>query len=350
VVSPPRWHNKLDRTCKHDRFSPVNEALQDTFGRRFSYLRLSVTDACNFRCIYCLPNGYKRPANQAGPLDQNEIKNLIGAFAEMGTVKVRLTGGEPTLRPDFLEIASGIGQIPGIRQVAVSTNGFRLKQLARSFREVGITSVNVSLDSLDRMKFAEIAGADQLVQVLDGIEEALAAGFPEVKVNAVLLRGINDEALDDFLTWIKDKPIVVRFIELMPTGQTKEFFSARHIGSGALASKLVEQGWVAKVRGASDGPALEYTHADYCGRMGLIAPYAKDFCASCNRLRVSSQGGLRLCLFGEGNHSLRDLLQEPEQKAELKHRVNQLLHKKEISHYLPEGRYGNNNTFSAIGG
>jgi GTP 3',8-cyclase len=328
----------------------VNEPLEDSFGRRFSYLRLSVTDACNFRCSYCLPNGYKRPANQPGPLYQNEIKNLIEAFAEMGTVKVRLTGGEPTLRPDFLEIASGISQIPGIRQVAVSTNGFRLKQLARSFREVGITSVNVSLDSLDRKKFAEIAGVDQLEQVLDGIEEALEAGFSEVKVNAVLLRGINDEALDDFLIWIKDKPIVVRFIELMPTGQTKEFFSERHIGSGALTAKLLESGWKAKVRGASDGPALEYTHPNYRGRMGLIAPYAKDFCASCNRLRVSSQGGLRLCLFGEGNHSLRDLLQEPGQRDELKLRVNQLLHKKEISHYLPEGRYGNNNTFSAIGG
>jgi len=328
----------------------VEKALQDPFGRRFSYLRLSVTDACNFRCVYCLPNGYKKSPQEQDPLDLNEITNLISAFAEMGTVKVRLTGGEPTLRDDFLEIASSVSRIPGIKQVGVSTNGFRLRKLAKPFRAAGVTAINVSVDTLDAKKFSEITGTDKLGAVLEGIEEALNAGFPEIKVNAVLLSGLNDNAIDDFLNWVKYKPIVVRFIELMPTGQTKEFFSRRHVQATALMQKLVNLGWLPKQRGLSDGPALEFLHSEYLGRMGIIAPYSKDFCSTCNRLRITSHGALRLCLFGEGNHQLRDLLQNANQKDELKTRVHQILNKKEISHYLPEGKYGDNNTFSAMGG
>ncbi|MBC7466975.1 MAG: GTP 3',8-cyclase MoaA [Bdellovibrio sp.] len=328
----------------------VQQPLQDSFGRRFSYLRLSVTDACNFKCVYCLPNGYKKPDHEQGPLSIHEIKNLVTTFAEMGTIKIRLTGGEPTLRNDFLDIVSTVAAVPGIQQVAVSTNGFRLKQLAKPFRENGVTAINVSIDTLDQKKFSEITGSNQLPAILEGIEAALAAGFPEVKINAVLMNGLNEDSLANFLAWIKDKPVAVRFIELMPTGQNKEFFANRHVQSKALIDDLTSGGWNVKQRGSVDGPAQEYTHPDYVGRMGIIAPYAKDFCSTCNRLRVTSQGGLRMCLFGEGNHPLRDLLQDSSQKEDLKLRLISLLQKKEISHYLPEGRYGNNNTFSSMGG
>ena len=328
----------------------MQQGLQDVFGRRFSYLRLSVTDACNFRCVYCLPNGYKRPANQPGPLELYEIENLVSAFAEMGTIKVRLTGGEPTLRPDFLKIVTKVRGIPGIEKVAVSTNGYRLKQLARPLLEAGVTAVNVSVDSLDPEAFARTTGGQSLAAVLEGIEEALAVGFSAVKINAVLMKDLSESALTDFTAWIRQRNVTVRWIELMPTGQTKQFFSDHHLSAAALATHLQKNGWQKQERGPTAGPAQEYSHPDSLGRMGLIAPYAKDFCASCNRLRVTSQGGLRLCLFGEGNHSLRDLLQEPEQKPELMQRVAGLLHKKEISHFLTEGKYGNNDTFSAIGG
>jgi cyclic pyranopterin phosphate synthase len=328
----------------------VQKALQDPFGRRFSYLRLSVTDACNFRCVYCLPSGYKKLKDSDEPLTLNEISNLVSAFSEMGTIKVRLTGGEPTLRRDFLEIASLVGQIPGIKEVGVSTNGFHLKQLAKPLKAAGVTAVNVSVDSLDRNKFAEITGTDQLPQIIDGIEEALCSGFSKVKINAVLLKSLNEDSIEEFLKLVKLKPIAIRFIELMPTGQTKEFFAKHHIQATYLMQKLVGLGWIPKQRGLSDGPALEFSHSEYIGQMGIIAPYSKDFCSTCNRLRVTSQGALRLCLFGEGNHELRDLLQKSSQKEELKNRVIEILNKKEISHYLPEGRYGNNNTFSAMGG
>ena len=325
------------------------QALQDSFGRRFQYLRLSVTDACNFKCVYCLPNGYKKPAGEREPLALNEIENLIGAFAEMGTTKVRLTGGEPTLRRDFLDIVKAVDAIEGIKEIAVSTNGFRLKTMARDFRESGVTALNISVDSLNPQVFSELTGTKSLQSVLDGIDAALDAGFPEVKINAVLMAGWNETDFVSFQNWVRDKPIVTRFIELMPTGNN-ELFKKHHVRASTIRDKLLAGGWTLKSRGMVDGPAEEYLHPDYIGRMGIIAPYAKDFCATCNRLRITSQGGLRLCLFGEGNHNLRDLLQRPEQKDELKVRVLELLHKKEVSHYLPEGRFGNNKTFSAMGG
>jgi cyclic pyranopterin phosphate synthase len=313
-------------------------------------LRLSITDACNFKCVYCLPNGYKKPAGEAEPLRLNEIENLVSAFAEMGTIKVRLTGGEPTLRHDFLEIIRNIRALQGIEQIAVSTNGFRLRHMAKDLLAAGVSGINVSIDSLDPKIFAQTTGTDQLSNVLDGIDAALNAGFERVKVNAVLMRQLNEDSFESFLIWIKNKPITVRFIELMPTGQNKDLFAKHHVRAAGVVEKLKARGWTEKERGSADGPALELMHPDFVGRMGVIAPYAKDFCATCNRLRVTSQGGLRLCLFGEGNHNLRDLLQDPLQKGLLQERVLSLLHKKEISHYLPEGRYGNNNTFSAIGG
>ena len=164
------------------------------------------------------------------------------------------------------------------------------------------------------------------------------------------MKNLNDDSFQSFMDWAKTEPVVVRFIELMPTHDNKQLFKDHHISSKILRDDLLARGWSPKVRGEADGPAEEFTHPDYRGRMGLIAPYAKDFCANCNRLRVTSRGALRLCLFGEGNHSLRDLLQSPDQKEELQMRLVSLLQKKEISHYLPEGKYGNNFSFSSMGG
>jgi GTP 3',8-cyclase len=327
-----------------------NLLLQDTFGRRFSYLRLSITDACNYRCVYCLPHGYRKPANQAEPLTISEIENVAQAFAEMGTTKIRLTGGEPTLRRDLVEIARLVSNIPGIESVGISTNGNRLKQLAPLFYGAGVDALNVSVDSLNRKRFAEITGKDELPEIIDGIEAALEAGFKKIKINAVLLGGWNEEDFQSFQEWIKIRAITVRFIELMPTGQNQELLKKHQLKGDWMRQKLLDSGWTLRNRGTTDGPAVEFEHPDFIGRMGVIAPYSTDFCSTCNRLRITSTGGLRLCLFGEGNHSVRHLLQHSSQRAELKQEVRNLLGKKEISHYLPEGRYGNNQSFSQIGG
>lgn len=322
--------------------------LQDSFGRRFSYLRLSITDACSFRCAYCLPNGYQRTENDF--LTLAEIRNLVAGFAELGTWKIRLTGGEPTLRRDLLEIIRAVAETPGIRRVALSTNGSRLGALVPALKSAGVRALNVSIDSLNRERFAEITGVDRLPEILEGLEAALEAGFDAVKLNAVLLKDWNDGELDGFLAYIRNRPVSVRFIELMPTGTTRELFERRHVRAEALRGKLLEQGWRPRARGEADGPADELEHPEYAGRVGLIAPYAKDFCATCNRLRITSRGELRLCLFGEGNSSIRRYLQHESQRGELQAAVAALLAKKEVSHYLPEGRFGNNQTFSAMGG
>ena len=329
---------------------PPSTPLQDLHGRRFSYLRLSITDACNFRCVYCLPHGYERAEHAPEPLSVPEIRNLVAAFTELGMWKVRLTGGEPTLRRDLLEIIDTVAANPAVRRIGLSTNGYRLRSLARDLRSAGVAAVNVSVDTLDPDRFRAATGSDALPEILGGIDEALALGFDSVKVNAVLMKDVNDQDLALFLDWIRARPVAVRFIELMPTGRNSELFQSRHLSSATLHAELEAQGWRARERGPADGPALELEHPSYRGRIGIIAPYSKDFCASCNRLRVSSTGGLRLCLFAEGDSSLRPWLRAAEQKDELKDRIRALLNQKEVSHYLPEGRYGNNQTFSAIGG
>jgi cyclic pyranopterin phosphate synthase len=323
--------------------------LRDSFGRKFSYLRLSVTDQCNFSCVYCLPDGYKKKKEQSF-LSLDEIRNLASAFSEMGTWKIRITGGEPTLRKDLLEIIRVVKQTEGIRWVALSTNGSQLKALARPFSESGLDAVNISVDSLDPKRFREITGQDRLHEILAGIEAALEAGIKRVKINAVLLAGWNADELETFSKWLRHRPIVVRFIELMPTGLTTELHAERHFKSDQIQIQLLEQGWKRKPRTEGEGPAVEFAHPDYQGSFGLIAPYSNDFCSTCNRLRVTSQGGLRLCLFGEEDYPIRQWLHSPLQKEELQENLRAILQKKEVSHYLPLGIYGNNPTFSAMGG
>lgn len=204
--------------------------LEDGFSRRFYYLRLSITDVCNFRCTYCLPDGYRPPdGNKEGRksfLSLEEIRRIVSGFAAMGTRKVRLTGGEPSLRRDFTAIIETVANTPGIEKVAMTTNGYRLKERAQEWFDAGLNALNVSVDSLDPRQFHQITGENKLAEVMEGIEAALAAGFKSVKINAVLLKGLNDQQLDQFLAWIRHKPIELRFIELMQTG---EMLSLIHI-------------------------------------------------------------------------------------------------------------------------
>ncbi len=325
--------------------------LIDSRARKFSYLRLSLTEACNFSCRYCLPGGYApRDPGLPSELGLSEVKNLLIGFEAAGFSKVRFTGGEPTLRRDLPEILAFASSLPGIQVRALTTNGWNLKRMAAAYRLAGLQALNVSVDSLDPSRFRMLTGRDRLSEILDGIDQALGLGFDSVKVNAVLHREHARDELGLFLNYVQSRPVTVRFIELMKTGKGAAYRDAHFLSSGEMRLELLRQGWRPVERSTSGGPALELSHPDFLGRIGLIAPHAEGFCESCNRLRISSTGALRLCLFGDGNHDLREFFQSPEKARELPRQLAHLLRLKAPSHRLQEGDTGILGGFSEIGG
>ena len=325
------------------------EPLRDAFGRSLHYLRLAVTDRCNFSCVYCLPNGCQRAPGEQ-PLSLPELGRLVGAFADLGFWKIRVTGGEPTVRPDICEIVRRIAATPGVRKLGLTTNGYRLAAIAPALRDAGLGSVNVSLDSLDPERFRQITGSSQLGAVTGGVERALESGIPSVKVNVVLLQGMDDAEIDRFLAWTRRLPIEVRFIELMRTGENGAFFGRNHRPADEIRRKLEQRGWALLDAGRSEGPAVSYGHPDHLGRAGLIAPHSAGFCESCNRLRVSSTGELRLCLFGERVIPLRPLLRSDDQRDELLELVRMSVLQKPASHLLCRGHVGMTANLAMTGG
>lgn len=327
-----------------------NVGLVDAFQRAYYYLRLSITDQCNFRCNYCLPNGYQPEANKPSFLTLSEIVRVAEAFAAMGTEKIRLTGGEPTLRKDFITIAENVANVSGIRQLALTTNGYRMAKDVDAWQRAGITSINVSVDSLDPKMFHQITGINKFDEVMRGIERAFEIGYKKVKVNSVLMKNLNDHEFNQFLAWVKNRPIQMRFIELMQTGEMDSFFHHHHLSGEILVKKLLEQGWQLQQKAITDGPAKVFKHSDYMGEIGLIMPYEKNFCASCNRLRVSAKGKLHLCLFGEEGIELRDLLRSDDQQSILQARIFSALQGKREHHYLHQGDTGIRQHLASIGG
>lgn len=324
--------------------------LEDSYGRRFYYLRLSVTDICNFRCSYCLPNGIGggRSLADETPLSVAEVANLVSAFASLGTEKVRLTGGEPSLRSDLKDLVRVVSSCEGIRRVAITTNGYRLPLDIDDWYEAGLNQLNVSVDSLNPEQFHRITGHNRLGKVLSGIERALELGI-ETKVNTVLLHQHNFEELDRFLAWVKLAPVTLRFIELMQTGDNRKFFASNHISGGNIESRLMCDGWKQIVRSRDAGPAREYFHPDYIGRIGLITPYRDGFCANCNRLRVSAQGKLHLCLFADAGFDLRHEIARGD-KETLADRIRNLMRYKAAGHNLYKEVTGATQNFAMLGG
>lgn len=329
---------------------PHEDRLVDTFNRQYFYLRLSITDVCNFKCNYCLPNGYQPPSDKQMFLSVVEIERLVRAFAELGTEKVRITGGEPTLRKDFLPIVEAIRQQQNIKKIALTTNGYRMAKDVADWRSAGVDSINVSVDSLDPRLFQLITGENKLQQILQGIERAFAVGYDKVKVNAVLMKNLNEQGFNQFLAWIKDQPIQMRFIELMQTGEMDHFFQQHHLSGSILKEKLLNSGWQLQQKHYTDGPAQVFKHPDYVGEIGLIMPYEKDFCASCNRLRISALGKLHLCLFGEEGIDIREWLQTDDQQAQLQQTLITALQGKREHHFLHQGDSGVRNHLASIGG
>ena len=334
---------RLDRGA-----APAARGLRDAFGRNLHYLRLSVTDRCNFRCVYCLPQGC--PSRGAGaPLSLDEIGRLVRGVAGLGFWKVRLTGGEPTIRADICEVVRAVAGTPGIRRVGLTTNGYRLADIAAELRGAGLTTINVSVDSLDPERFQRITGSRGLDRVTRGIEAALSAGIA-VKVNAVLLQGMDDDELGRFLAWTRAAPLTIRFIELMETGDNGALFRQERLPASVVRERLAELGWTRLPRDPGDGPATNYGHPQHVGRAGIISAYSAGFCDSCNRLRVSSVGDLRLCLFGEQTVPLRPLLQSDASEDALRERIEAAVTAKPAAHQLAVGRCGPTANLAMTGG
>ncbi len=324
--------------------------LTDSYARRFTYLRLSVTEACNFRCNYCLPEGTDcSTARRTSELSLEEIERLVSAFAQLGIRKVRLTGGEPSLRRDLADIIACCKNTPGIDTVALTTNGYRLERDLPSWQAAGLDALNVSVDSLDATNFALITGHDKLRSVLAGLELAERLGIRQIKVNCVLMRDYNANEIGNFLNFVRERPVTLRLIELMQTGDNTEFFRRNHVRGTLIAEQLRAQGWQSQARAPHAGPAQEYRHPDYLGGIGLITPYGKDFCASCNRLRVASDGKLFLCLFADQHQDLRPLLRE-ENPAALQNFIHLVLDNKAESHFLQREQTGATRHLAMIGG
>jgi len=326
--------------------------MSDSFGRSFPYIRLSITDVCNFKCGYCLPNGYFKVENKPGFLNLDEISNLVAAFTKLGVSKIRITGGEPTVRKDFFEVLRNIKSEHKINNLVITTNGYKLNEIAEELLATGINGINISIDSLDRNKFKEITGKDRLPQILEGINILQNKGFKNIKVNAVLLKNVND-SLEEFQNWerfINNNEIDFRYIELMQTGDNLEYFKKYHISASNFRKYIESTDWkeISRIRDA--GPSINYVHSKLKGKFGIIAPYSKDFCITCNRLRITAKGELRLCLFGNSGANLRPYLQNQNQKDELIELILKQLRFKKESHYLETGNTGITPHLASIGG
>ena len=326
--------------------------MSDSFGRSFPYIRLSITDVCNFKCGYCLPNGYFKVENKPGFLNLDEISNLVAAFTKLGVSKIRITGGEPTVRKDFFEVLRNIKSEHKINNLVITTNGYKLNEIAEELIATGINGINISIDSLDRNKFKEITGKDRLPQILEGINILQNKGFKNIKVNAVLLKNVND-SLEEFQNWerfINNNEIDFRYIELMQTGDNLEYFKKYHTSAFIFKKYIESQDWKEISRISDAGPSINYVHSKLKGKFGIIAPYSKDFCSTCNRLRITAKGELRLCLFGNTGTNLRPYLQNQNQKDELVELILKQLRFKKESHYLETGNTGITPHLASIGG
>jgi cyclic pyranopterin phosphate synthase len=286
--------------------SPVEPRLADAFHRPITYLRISVTDRCNLRCVYCMPEAGLPWIPKAEILSYEEIARIVGAAAKIGVRAIRLTGGEPLIRHDLDRLVAMIAAIPGIDDISLSTNGLLLAEQAQRLRDAGLTRVNVSLDTLREDRFTAIARRPGLERVLAGIEAAFAAGLGPVKLNCVVMRGQNDDEVEAFAELTRTRDLAVRFIEMMPVEENVEGHVSEYISASEILERIGAISALRPVPGPQgNGPARYYAFDGALGTVGVISPLSHDYCDTCNRVRLSADGRLKLCLFGDHFIDLR---------------------------------------------
>lgn len=289
--------------------------MKDKYNREIDYLRLSVTGNCNLRCGYCMGNSYSEKTCFSQILSRDEIIESVRACSELGIRKVRITGGEPLVRSDILSICEGIGNIEGIEEVCLTTNGTLLSEFARNLKLCGINRLNISLDTLDKDKYIRITGQDRLDAVLQGIESAISENFDRIKINCVLLKGINDDEIADLAKLTLKHPVDVRFIELMPMVDTYAFSYDNYMNVTEVLNILPELIKDNSRGGIIDGVADNYIFPEGLGRVGLISPISNNFCSSCNRIRITYDGFVKPCLHSKDELCIKGLSLDEKKKV-----------------------------------
>ena len=335
----------------HDSFSDDQNAMHDTFGRRLHYLRVSLTDACNLRCVYCMPEDITfRPA--ATLLQDDEILTLVRVAASLGVDKVRLTGGEPTIRRGVVELVRAISAIPGIQRIAMTTNGIRLGELAGPLADAGLCQINVSIDSLQPDRFHAITRRGDLDDVWRGIDAAQAAGMDPIKLNCVVTRGFNDDEVSDLAKLTLVNPWEIRFIELMPLGSVATFQQDQVVPSAETRQRIETELGPLTLESGHNGhdPAKHYRLAGALGRLGFISSVTEPFCSGCNRLRLTADGRLRLCLLRDDEADLMTPLRAGADFATLRRMMAEAAYRKPWGHRLEEHDIAKSREMSQIGG
>ncbi|MEO7501836.1 MAG: GTP 3',8-cyclase MoaA [Gemmatimonadaceae bacterium] len=327
----------------------ATEGARDQFGRRIEYLRISVTDKCNFRCLYCMPLEGLPWLPRSEILDYEEITAIVSQLAPLGLRRLRLTGGEPTLRPNLEILIRLLRDITPVEDIALSTNGVRFAEFAGPYREAGLDRVNISADSLRPDRIRAISRRNIDFAPLAAVKLALAAGLNPVKMNVVVMRGINDDEIEDFARLTLEQPVHVRFIELMPVGGMRELTWEHVVPSDEVLERVSSLGPLAHVAGPprGNGPAEYYQLAGGIGTIGVITPMSHTYCGSCNRVRLTADGRLRTCLFGDHSVNLRDPLRAGQPMGPL---FTSALEEKPLEHHLLQMNVGGLRALSQVGG
>lgn len=346
--------------------------LIDSYGRVLRDLRVSITDRCNFRCLYCLPEteaaqnfyrGHWAHLPDSAPIVQQwvpksnilsfeELERVIRLAVSLGIEKIRLTGGEPLLRHGVEDLVARVSRIDGITDLAMTTNGFLFPQKARALRQAGLGRVSFSLDSLDRSNFKKITGRDGLQEVLDSIALAQELGFSPVKVNAVVIRDLNDHELEALAAFAREKALSMRFIEFMPLDSARAWLKEMVVSGREILERL--QAKFQLLPAPSPNPSStskRWVFADGRGELGIIAPVSEPFCGHCNRIRLTADGKVRTCLFSVTEHDLRSLLRNGATEDQLREWLEAVVLKKEPRHYIGEREFvPPSRSMSCIGG
>lgn len=325
-----------------------NATLRDHFGRTIEYLRISVTDRCDLRCVYCIPkdfDGFEEPNRW---LSFGEIERVVSAFARLGLRRVRLTGGEPLLRRNLADLAARLSKIRGIQDLSLSTNATQLARHAAALEQAGISRINVSLDSLKSERIRQITGRDALQDILSGLMAAKRHAFNPIKINMVVMGGINEDEVDDMVGFCMRNGFVLRLIEAMPMGQANG--RAQYVDLGPIQDRLQQRFGLQEGNIPGGGPARYLESPDASFTVGFITPISQHFCATCNRVRLSASGTLFLCLGNEENVELRPLLRSGGSDEHLDRAIRSAIFLKPRQHDFVECRQASRRIMAKTGG